>query len=156
MSAETRHLTVFRKAREMQKNKLASARIRMRFLDDEIELCLQDNSDIALLWAIEALEEKCQLIKHAYYEVAPKANNNITDEMIEQARNFPIEQLIEFHNGKAYAFCHEDKNPSLSLWKKNNNCRCFVCGQSFSPIDIKMKRDFMPFKDAVRYLCELS
>ena len=72
--------------------------------------------------------------------------------MIQQARSYPIECLIEFINGKAKAFCHDDKTPSLSKHPKHNYCRCFVCNKSFDPIAIKMERDSLTFNEAVRSL----
>lgn len=80
--------------------------------------------------------------------------NTITDEMIEQAREYPITELVEFTRGKALAFCHEDKTPSLSYHKAANRAHCFPCNKSFDAIGILMERDGMSFHSAVRYLCK--
>ena len=80
--------------------------------------------------------------------------NTITDEMIEQAREYPITELIEFTRGKALAFCHEDKTPSLSYHKAANRAHCFPCNKSFDAIGVLMERDKMSFTSAVRYLCK--
>lgn len=67
---------------------------------------------------------------------------SITPEMIERARQFPIENLIEFdRQHKAVAFCHAD-----------NRATCFPCNKSFNPIDVLTLRDGMSFRDAVRQL----
>ena len=142
----------FMKAKEFDKNRLAAARIRIRYLDDQATECLEDGSPVALFWACEALEEICYLHKHAHYEINPVKGERLTDEMIDRANQYPIESLVEFRNGKAYAFCHEDKSPSLNHWKAKNRCRCFACGKTFRPVDILMERDGMSFKDAVRRL----
>lgn len=77
----------------------------------------------------------------------------ITDEMIEQARQYPIENLIEFiRQHKAAAWCHDDKSPSLSWFRAKNLARCFPCSISFNPIDVLVQRDGMSFRDAVRQL----
>ena len=76
----------------------------------------------------------------------------ITDEMIEQARQFPIDSLIEFQHGKATAFCHEDKRPSLTWHKAKNRATCFPCGKSFSALDVCIERDGMSFIEAVKML----
>ena len=76
----------------------------------------------------------------------------ITDEMIGQARNYPIDSLIEFHYGKATAFCHDDKRPSLSWHKAKNRATCFPCGKSFSALDVCIERDGMDFISAVKML----
>ena len=76
----------------------------------------------------------------------------ITDEMIEQARDYPVGQLVEFTRSKARAFCHEDKNPSAYHATRVNRLNCPVCDKSFDPIGILMERDGMSFKEAVTTL----
>jgi len=150
------HSLTFRKAKEMDKNKRAAAVIRTRYLDEWIERYLEDGSDVALYWMIEAIEEKAYLTLHSQYEYAPEASRDATgrinDEMIERAKAVPVTELIDFSKGKALAFCHEDKRPSLSLNKKNGNAWCFVCNRGFNAIDVHMERDGYSFKDAVLML----
>lgn len=143
----------FRKAREMDKHPLAAARIRMRYLNEEIDNYLQYDDPVALFWACEALEEICYLIKHSTQDYSRKpSKNTITQDHIDRAEEYPIENLIEFRNGKALAFCHQDRIPTLSLWKGKNKARCFACNKSFGPINVLMERDKMSFLDAVRAL----
>jgi DNA primase len=74
--------------------------------------------------------------------------------MIAAAKETPVTNLIEFdRNGKALAFCHDDKTPSLSYNKKANRAHCFPCGKSFNAIDILMVRDNYSFINAVKELC---
>lgn len=77
----------------------------------------------------------------------------ITDEMIQQARDYPIDQLIDFNRGKAIAWCHDDKQPSLHHHKQANRAHCWPCNQSFDTISVLMQRDGMTFHAAVRELC---
>jgi len=144
----------FRMAKEMDKDKLAAARIRMRFLDEQVTFFLQHGSDVATYWAIEALEEICYLIKYSHntFSSSNPKYQTIEQHHIDQANEYPIENLIPFVNGKAYAFCHEDKSPSLTHWKAKNKARCFVCNKTFGPISVLMERDNMKFLDAVRSL----
>lgn len=79
--------------------------------------------------------------------------DTITDEMIEQAREQDIRSIIEFKNGKAIAWCHEDKNPSLTYMSKTNKAWCAACGKYFDSIGVLMGRDGMTFITAVRELC---
>lgn len=81
-----------------------------------------------------------------------KDNNELTDGMIQHAREYPITNLIDFNNGVASAWCHEDKTPSLKYWERANRARCFVCNLTFNPIDVLMERDGMNFYDAVKRL----
>ncbi len=76
----------------------------------------------------------------------------ITDEMIQQARDYPIENVIEFQRGVAIAFCHEDKRPSLTWHKAKNRATCFPCGKSFSALDVAIERDGFSFIEAVKML----
>jgi len=72
-----------------------------------------------------------------------------------QARQYPIEQLIEFdRQHKAVAFCHADDaaHPDLSWWRQKNLAHCFCCGTTFNPIDVLTQRDGLSFRDAVLQL----
>lgn len=79
--------------------------------------------------------------------------DRITDEDIARAKDYPVDQLITFTKGKALAFCHPDKTPSLSHNRAKNFCHCFVCNKTFNAIDILIYRDNMPFIQAVKSLC---
>lgn len=145
--------TLFRQASDMEVNKLAAARIRQRFLHQQIDDCLADGSPEALFWAIEDLQEIAYLIKHSTIDYTkPIYKNTVTSAHIASAEQFPIDQLIHFENGKAYAFCHEDSNPTLTFWKERNKARCFACNKTFNPIDVLVHRDKKTFLEAVREL----
>ena len=148
----------FQMANKMEVNKLAAARMRARYLLDRVDTYLDDGGDLALHWAREELDECISLFTSAAYTF--KSDNEttkswITDEMIEQARSYPIDKLIEFIRGKAKAFCHEDKNPSAYFATRKNRLNCPVCDRSFSPIDVLIHRDGYVWKDAVQHLCQL-
>lgn len=81
-----------------------------------------------------------------------KFEGQITDEMIERARAYPIERLIPFQKGAALAWCHDDKNPSLTWDRKRNRAKCWPCDKSFDSISVLMERDGMSFRDAVKQL----
>ena len=76
----------------------------------------------------------------------------ITDDMIEAAREYPIENLIEFRNGRCKAFCHDSDSYSVAKSRNANGVWCHVCGKFFNPIDILVHRDGFSFVDAVRQL----
>lgn len=75
----------------------------------------------------------------------------ITDDMIETARQYPYDQLVEVNRNKMAA-CpfHGDKNPSFSI--KNNFGLCFGCGWRGDTIKFVMEKDGATFADAVRKL----
>jgi len=80
------------------------------------------------------------------------SDTKITEAHILRAREYPIHELIEFKNGKAEAWCHADKNPSLSWWREKNKAYCFVCCEAFDSIDVVMHQHNLTFHEAVRFL----
>lgn len=147
------HKHVFKMARKMGKHPRAAANIRIRYLCQQIEELLPHDHPIAQLWIVEALEEIYELIKKGKTPVfAKESSNSLTDEMIEIARDFPIEDLVDFQRGKAYSWCHQDTRPSLCHWRKANKATCFVCDKKFDSIAVLMERDGYSFIDAVRAL----
>lgn len=78
--------------------------------------------------------------------------NLVTQEMIEQAREVPITDVVEFIHGKVKCFNHEDDHPSAFHGTRTNTMQCPVCATGWGPIDVLMKRDGMEFSSAVRSL----
>jgi hypothetical protein len=76
--------------------------------------------------------------------------DDVTPEMIEQARQYPIESLIEAKRHMAICSFHDDHQPSMGI--KNNRFHCFACGAKGDVIEFVMKRDGLSFKDAVKFL----
>lgn len=76
----------------------------------------------------------------------------ITEEQIEQAKTTPVTNVIEFHRGKATAWCHEDRNPSLYHGTRKNVAVCPVCDKKFNAVDVLMDRDGLTFVEAVLQL----
>jgi hypothetical protein len=79
-------------------------------------------------------------------------SNDIKKDMIQRAKDYPFEKLIEIKRNKMSS-CpfHEDKTPSFSI--KNNKGHCFSCGWSGDTISFLMKKDGLSFGDAVKRLC---
>lgn len=86
--------------------------------------------------------------------------NEITPQMVENARNFPIEELLEQQpKGAGKVVCcpfHEDSSPSARV--KHNHLVCFAgCKpkngkKGWNPISLLMERDGLSFPAAVRAL----
>ncbi len=82
-----------------------------------------------------------------------QAPGTFTDEMIRQARSYPIDRLIEFNqHGQALAFCHADNHPSLTWHKAKNRATCFPCGKTYNALDVLIQRDGYSFRAAVKQL----
>lgn len=81
--------------------------------------------------------------------------NGLTGDQIQQARDFPIENLIETKKVNNTWCCpfHEEKTPSFHIYKENS-WHCFGCtanGQNAIDFLLKKNKD-MSFMDAVKYL----
>jgi len=84
----------------------------------------------------------------------PRDENNknaITPQMIEHAKDYPIENLLEV-NKQNFAFCpfHNEKTPSF--YCKNNYGYCFSCNWTGDNIALIMKQNSLTFPEAVRLL----
>jgi len=79
--------------------------------------------------------------------------DGVTDEMIQQAREYPIDQLIEFdRRGFTCCYHHKEKTPSMKLYKDSNTVHCFGCGYNADTISVLMDRDGYDFLSAVKQL----
>ncbi len=77
----------------------------------------------------------------------------ITDDMIETAREHPIGNLIDFSRGnRCKAFCHDSDSDSMVKPRSGNYAWCHVCSSAYGSIDVLMLRDGMSFVDAVKSL----
>lgn len=149
----------------MEISRLAAARMRTRKLLEQLKH-VEELKEVARMNSNDPLEDELDIIEKKYLdeifylfnhlekqaEKIYEGNNKITDYDIEQAKNFPIDHVILFVNNKAYAWCHDDRTPSLMHWKKENLARCFVCNKTFNPIDVLVQRDGLSFVQAVKRL----
>ncbi len=137
---------------------------RLRFLNKEriflqkkiakypawIEKSNKDIDQELLLGSMEACEKKLKKIEYTIKILSGIENNKneVTNEMIEHAKQFPIEALVDVNN-KKFAHCvnHDDKN--ASMYCKNNFGYCFSCGWSGDTISILMKISGLSFKESV-------
>lgn len=114
-----------------------------------------DINEVYALFRLQALcEEKSKTMKQleAVKNILKPNTSGIDETMIETAKLHPIENLVDFRRGKAVAFCHEDKNPSMFHATRTNQAACPVCDKYYNPIDVLMFRDGMSFINAVKSL----
>lgn len=92
--------------------------------------------------------EATALLNHVNGKETVQVSGGITQEMIDQARQYPITSIIEFSKGR-YRCCpfHEDRNPSMALYE--NHVHCFVCNQTWDSISATMALDGVTFREAV-------
>lgn len=74
--------------------------------------------------------------------------SKVTSEMVERAREFPIERILEVKNGMAKCISHDDNNPSMNCRK--NFVYCHSCGYHGDAIDVFMQVNGVGFTEAVK------
>lgn len=79
-----------------------------------------------------------------------------SDDRLERAKSVDCTTLMEFNTRGRYpvAKCrwHDDHDPSLTYYARNNSCYCHVCGKYADAVDIVMARDGVDFKAALKIL----
>lgn len=146
-----------RKAAEFGLDPLEMLRCRYRYLYSRVSefktlYLFYRVIDPYFWWWIEAAQDLKEVVDYANRYKRKPAGNGITDDMIQAAKQYPINQIVEFMRGKARAFCHDDKVPSAFHGTRNNTLECPVCDKHFDPVSVLMMRDGMSFPAAVRFL----
>lgn len=95
-----------------------------------------------------------KLIMEWKQEMNPvKRKDEVTQEMIERAKEYPIANIIEI-NRTGFACClwHDEKTASMKL-TKHNRLHCYgSCSKSFDSIDTVRRLHGLSFLDAVKAL----
>lgn len=109
--------------------------------------------DVICLPTMEGIiKELYQLKQDMVWHNRPKKEGEVTEEMKDRAKAYPVTRLVEFTKGRALAWCHADKRPSLYVASRINKVVCPVCDLKLDPIDILRTRDGMNYYDAIRSL----
>lgn len=75
-----------------------------------------------------------------------------SNDAIERAKSYPINQIIKVDRwGKALCPFHDDKNPSMHVYK-DNHAYCFVCETRADSIAVYRQVHSCSFVDAVKFL----
>lgn len=123
---------------------------------DHLDRCIEEGSVVGVLYFKKCLDENKKSID-GYVKLLPsgplskQTKQNISDNDITRAREFPIDQLIEFNRaGFARCIWHQEKTPSMHL--KGNHVYCFSCQHHGDAIEVYMQIHGVDFKNAVRHL----
>ena len=97
-------------------------------------------------------KQKTNEINTAYSRLKTDNKFRITNNMIQRAREQPIEELLPHPVKKKMTNCfnHQDKHPSMGI--KNNKAHCFVCDKTWDTIAVVQEIKGFVFSDAVRFL----
>jgi hypothetical protein len=82
----------------------------------------------------------------------PERKGQITDEMIQKAKGYDFNELIEFKMRSAMCPFHEGKSMALRLYPESNTVHCFACAKSWDTIAYIQDTQGKTFADAVKYL----
>lgn len=137
-------------------NRRAAARMRIRYLETRLppllETWAKTGDPAGMIWICDVIDEISFLMKKSRGR-KPVSKNSITEEMIMNAKDTDIREVVAFNRAKqAKAWCHEDKQPSLYYGDRTNRAICPVCNKTFNAIDVLMTRDGYSFIEAVRAL----
>lgn len=81
----------------------------------------------------------------------PVTRDRVTEEQMQQAREFPITQLLDKKVGeKVICPGHDDKNASAHVYAWG--VKCFVCGSHYNAVGWLMQVNGLTFIEAVRDL----
>ncbi|MEN6321706.1 MAG: CHC2 zinc finger domain-containing protein [Syntrophaceae bacterium] len=135
---------------------------RITLLNERIELSVEEGNLTALVMLKDRKTE--ELAKLKAYErlldrespMAKKVENGVTDEMINNAKQYPMEELLASYGCQVKMHrcrcpVHEGKN-STSFEVKNGMGRCHSCGWFGDQIELVRKIEGVTFIQAVRRL----
>lgn len=117
---------------------------------NSMEEVLEDRAERLSLWKSTFFHDS-YIKENSKIKKEYKPDENITDD-IARAKQYPIENLLDFKHKKTKCLWHNDSNPSLTLFKDTNTCYCFACNKVADSIEVVRKQMNVSFKDAVKWL----
>ncbi len=114
-----------------------------------MESVIQNRSDRIALWQSVFFHD-AYIKNHTEKPVARRIGPQVGSE---DARNYPIDRLVEFgSNNKAKCLWHNEKTESMHYFADTNKVYCFGCGKSADAIDVYRKIHGCSFLEAVKSL----
>lgn len=81
-----------------------------------------------------------------------KGGGGLTDSDIIHAKEYPIDELIEFKHGMAKCLWHEERTASMHYYTRTNSVYCFSCKKAGDAIDVYQVLNSCDFISAVKGL----
>lgn len=105
--------------------------------------------------AVQQIAAEIEQLKKDYWRYnQPVKDGGITDEMVETAKAFPVDQLVDLTRGRAP--CIKHGGTGLNMSRKNNWLKCFKCGWKGDSIEVVMLLEGLNFHSAVNRLCNYA
>lgn len=100
---------------------------------------------------IKKREYELEYIKNLGKEITPKGDP-VTPERVDRAKQCPVRDLLQIKRGTTLCLWHDDHQPSMKVYDKDNRVYCFSCGHGGDVIDVYMALNGCDFRTAVRAL----
>lgn len=104
---------------------------------------------------LKNLENQVKRFRH-YDSILNPSADRITDDDIERARQYPLENLINqplksAGAGKKKCCCpfHPERTPSFMVYTDQNSFHCYSCQKNGNAIDFVMETEGLSFRDTV-------
>jgi CHC2 zinc finger len=117
--------------------------------------CGKENEEFATMIAdvVFCEKERREKLQKVLKMMARPKKGTFTPAMIAKAREYPIDEMIEFKRNTARCPFHNEKTGSLHYYQKQNKAHCFgACGKSYDSIAIYMQLHSCNFIQAVKEL----
>ncbi len=120
---------------------------------DSLADVIKDRSERSATWQ-NIFFHNSYVHNHMKPTYAPKVKGdrkNVGSEVM-RAKEYPIHEIINFNmQGKTTCLWHNEKEPSLNYYPKDNKVWCFGgCGRGYDSIDVYMKVNGVGFKEAIK------
>lgn len=102
----------------------------------------------------DRLKKNEQILGFLNNKSHPQALDWLTQ--IARAKTYPISQLLEFNRaGFAKCLWHDEKEPSLKYYQKDNRIHCFSCGRDDDAIGVVQHTMKLSFKESIQWLISM-
>jgi hypothetical protein len=124
-------------------------------LMDDYEKYKAKGLTMDMLLAGDRMQEKAKEILRMQGEILSwrrDKKDEISPDMIERAKAYPFDQLIDFKHRSAMCPFHEGNSPALRYYPDKNIVWCFACVKGWDPIQWVRDKEGVTFQESVRRL----
>lgn len=106
------------------------------------------------IW-VDSYKTKQRMLKSMKIVNAARNDPGMGDK-IQRAKQVPIDGFLQFNRQKrAKCLWHDDSDPSMYYYEKDNRVKCFSCGQHGDVIDVVQKLENCTFLEAINKILNI-